>query len=245
MPLVDLCAVHKHYGNNHVLKGVDLRVESGQVVAIIGRSGSGKSTLLRSINGLEAIDDGQIVVDNAVLKGSQATPAQLRALRLNVGMVFQQFNLFPHLTAGENVALSPVVVKGMKKADANDLARQMMAKVGLADKFDAYPDQLSGGQQQRVAIARALAMQPKVLLCDEITSALDPELVNEVLAVVKQLAAEGMTLIMVTHEMRFARDVGDQLVFMHQGLIHESGPAKEVFASPKTAELAAFIGAVQ
>ncbi|NNC10073.1 amino acid ABC transporter ATP-binding protein, partial [Corallococcus exiguus] len=136
------------------------------------------------------------------------------------------------LTAGQNVALSPVVVKGMKKADANDLARQMLVKVGLAEKFDAYPDQLSGGQQQRVAIARALAMQPKVLLCDEITSALDPELVNEVLAVVKQLAAEGMTLIMVTHEMRFARDVGDQLVFMHQGLIHESGPAKEVFASP-------------
>ncbi len=216
MPLVDLCAVHKHYGNNHVLKGVDLRVEAGQVVAIIGRSGSGKSTLLRSINGLEAIDDGQIVVDNAVLQGSQATPARSR-----------------------------VVVKGMKKADANDLARQMLVKVGLAEKFDAYPDQLSGGQQQRVAIARALAMQPKVLLCDEITSALDPELVNEVLAVVKQLAAEGMTLIMVTHEMRFARDVGDQLVFMHQGLIHESGPAKEVFASPKTAELAAFIGAVQ
>ena len=166
-------------------------------------------------------------------------------VRREVGMVFQQFNLFPHLTAGQNVALSPVVVKGMKKADANDLARQMLVKVGLADKFDAYPDQLSGGQQQRVAIARALAMQPKVLLCDEITSALDPELVNEVLAVVKQLAAEGMTLIMVTHEMRFARDVGDQLVFMHQGLIHESGPAKEVFASPKTAELAAFIGAVQ
>ena len=245
MPLVDLCAVHKHYGNNHVLKGVDLRVESGQVVAIIGRSGSGKSTLLRSINGLETIDDGQIVVDNAVLQGSQATPARLRALRLNVGMVFQQFNLFPHLTAGENVALSPVVVKGMKKAEANDLARQMLAKVGLADKFDAYPDQLSGGQQQRVAIARALAMQQKVLLCDEITSALDPELVNEVLAVVKQLAAEGMTLIMVTHEMRFARDVGDQLVFMHQGRIHESGPAKDVFANPKTAELAAFIGAVQ
>ena len=247
MPLVDVRAVHKHYGNNHVLKGVDLSVESGQVVAIIGRSGSGKSTLLRSINGLEAINSGQIVVDDAVLKGTEGgepTPAQLRALRLNVGMVFQQFNLFPHLTAGENVALSPVVVKGVKKAEATALARQMLAKVGLGDKYDSYPDQLSGGQQQRVAIARALAMQPKVLLCDEITSALDPELVNEVLAVVKQLAAEGMTLIMVTHEMRFARDVGDQLVFMHQGLIHESGPAKELFANPKTPELAGFIGAV-
>ncbi|AVS83557.1 amino acid ABC transporter ATP-binding protein [Paracidovorax avenae] len=245
MPLVDVCAVHKYYGDNHVLKGVDLRVEIGQVVAIIGRSGSGKSTLLRSINGLESINDGQIVVDDAVLKGAQATPAQLRALRLNVGMVFQQFNLFPHLTAGENVALSPVVVKGTKKAEARQLAREMLAKVGLAEKYDAYPDQLSGGQQQRVAIARALAMQPKVLLCDEITSALDPELVNEVLAVVKQLATEGMTLIMVTHEMRFARDVGDQLVFMHQGRVHECGPARELFAQPRTPELAGFIGAVQ
>ncbi len=247
MPLVDVRAVHKHYGNNHVLKGVDLSVDSGQVVAIIGRSGSGKSTLLRSINGLEAIQSGQIVVDDAVLKGSEGSapsPAQLRALRLNVGMVFQQFNLFPHLTAGENVALSPTVVKGVKKPEAAALARQMLAKVGLGDKYDSYPDQLSGGQQQRVAIARALAMQPKVLLCDEITSALDPELVNEVLAVVKQLAAEGMTLIMVTHEMRFARDVGDQLVFMHQGLIHESGPAKQLFAKPQTPELAGFIGAV-
>ena len=247
MPLVDVRAVHKHYGNNHVLKGVDLSVDSGQVVAIIGRSGSGKSTLLRSINGLEAIQSGQIVVDDAVLKGSEGSapsPAQLRALRLNVGMVFQQFNLFPHLTAGENVDLSPTVVKGVKKPEAAALARQMLAKVGLGDKYDSYPDQLSGGQQQRVAIARALAMQPKVLLCDEITSALDPELVNEVLAVVKQLAAEGMTLIMVTHEMRFARDVGDQLVFMHQGLIHESGPAKQLFANPQTPELAGFIGAV-
>ncbi|CAB5683194.1 Glutamine transport ATP-binding protein GlnQ [Delftia tsuruhatensis] len=247
MPLVDVRAVHKHYGPNHVLKGVDLSVDSGQVVAIIGRSGSGKSTLLRSINGLESIDSGQIAVDDAVLQGEQGSApsaAQLRALRLNVGMVFQQFNLFPHLTAGENVALSPVVVKGAKKADAAALARQMLAKVGLGDKYDSYPDQLSGGQQQRVAIARALAMQPKVLLCDEITSALDPELVNEVLAVVKQLAAEGMTLIMVTHEMRFARDVGDQLVFMHRGVIHESGPAKALFANPQTPELAGFIGAV-
>jgi polar amino acid transport system ATP-binding protein len=241
-PLVEILAVHKHYGPNHVLKGVDLRVESGQVVAIIGRSGSGKSTLLRSINGLESIDSGQIVVDGAVLQAEHASPAQLRALRLKVGMVFQQFNLFPHLTAGENVA--PVVVKGMKKPEAAAIARQMLAKVGLEGKYDAYPDQLSGGQQQRVAIARALAMQPKVLLCDEITSALDPELVNEVLAVVKQLAAEGMTLVMVTHEMRFARDVGDQLVFMHQGRIHERGPARELFADPRTPELAAFIGAV-
>ena len=247
MPAVLIEDIHKSFGNLEVLKGVSLSVEPGQVVALIGPSGSGKSTLLRCINGLETINSGQIVVDDAVLKGTEGgepTPAKLRALRLNVGMVFQQFNLFPHLTAGENVALSPVVVKGVKKSEATALARQMLAKVGLGDKYDSYPDQLSGGQQQRVAIARALAMQPKVLLCDEITSALDPELVNEVLAVVKQLAAEGMTLIMVTHEMRFARDVGDQLVFMHHGRIHEQGPARDVFAAPQTAELAGFIGAV-
>lgn len=241
MPLIAIDEVRKSFGSNAVLKGVSLAVEPGEVIAIIGKSGSGKSTLLRCINGLESIDSGAITVAGAHLADSEL---QLRALRLKVGMIFQQFNLFPHLTAGENVALSPVVVKGAKKADAAALARQMLAKVGLGDKYDSYPDQLSGGQQQRVAIARALAMQPKVLLCDEITSALDPELVNEVLAVVKQLAAEGMTLIMVTHEMRFARDVGDQLVFMHRGVIHESGPAKALFANPQTPELAGFIGAV-
>ncbi|MFM0739416.1 amino acid ABC transporter ATP-binding protein [Paraburkholderia xenovorans] len=244
MPLVDVCALHKHYGSNHVLKGVDLTVASGEVVSLIGRSGSGKSTLLRTINGLELIDDGQIVVDKAVLKPGDALPRQLRALRLNVGMVFQQFNLFPHLSAGQNVALAPVVVKNTSKREAKEIAREMLVKVGLADKFDSFPDQLSGGQQQRVAIARALAMQPKVLLCDEITSALDPELVAEVLNVVQKLAAEGMTLIMVTHEMRFARDVGSKLVFMHQGRNHESGDAKELFRAPQTPELAAFLSSV-
>ncbi len=209
MDLVRIDAVHKHFGANHVLKGIDLRIGAGEVVAIIGRSGSGKSTLLRSINGLESIDDGQIEVDGEKLTAGQT---DLRALRQKVGMVFQQFNLFPHLTVGENVMLAPQVVKKMSRADCEPIAKAMLAKVGLGEKFDAYPDQLSGGQQQRVAIARALAMQPKVLLCDEITSALDPELVNEVLAVVKQLAAEGMTLIMVTHEMRFAREVGNKLV---------------------------------
>ena len=159
-------------------------------------------------------------------------------------MVFQQFNLFPHLTVGENVMLAPQVVKKTSKDEARALARQMLERVGLAEKFDSYPDRLSGGQQQRVAIARALAMSPKVLLCDEITSALDPELVNEVLAVVKQLAREGMTLIMVTHEMRFAREVGDKLVFMHQGKVHESGHPQELFAHPQTPELAQFFGQV-
>lgn len=241
MSLVKIAGLHKHFGSNHVLKGIDLEIAEGEVVAIIGRSGSGKSTLLRTINGLESIDDGEIVVDGATL---HAGDKDLRPLRLKVGMVFQQFNLFPHLTAGENVMLAPTVVKKTPRAEAMEIARKMMAKVGLAEKFDSYPDQLSGGQQQRVAIARALAMNPRVLLCDEITSALDPELVNEVLSVVKQLAAEGMTLVMVTHEMRFAREVGDKLVFMYQGRVHEAGPPRELFANPQTEELASFVGSV-
>ena len=174
-----------------------------------------------------------------------AARADLRSLRQKVGMVFQQFNLFPHLTVGENVMLAPQVVQKVPKAKAAQLARQMLERVGLGEKFDAFPDRLSGGQQQRVAIARALAMSPKVLLCDEITSALDPELVNEVLSVVRQLAKDGMTLIMVTHEMRFAREVGDKLVFMHQGKVHEVGDPKVLFANPQTAELANFIGSTE
>jgi polar amino acid transport system ATP-binding protein len=232
MPLLRISALHKYYGDHHVLKGIDLTVEEGQVVAIIGRSGSGKSTLLRTLNGLESINDGVIEVDGEYL---DAARADLRSLRQKVGMVFQQFNLFPHLTVGENVMLAPQVVKKVPKAEA----------VRLGEKFDAFPDRLSGGQQQRVAIARALAMSPKVLLCDEITSALDPELVNEVLSVVRQLAKDGMTLIMVTHEMRFAREVGDKLVFMHEGKVHEVGDPKELMANPRTSELANFIGSVE
>ncbi|ARS47176.1 MULTISPECIES: amino acid ABC transporter ATP-binding protein [Pseudomonadaceae] len=241
MSLLNVTALHKYYGDNHVLKGIDLKVEEGEVVAIIGRSGSGKSTFLRTLNGLESINDGVIEVDGEYI---DAARADLRSLRQKVGMVFQQFNLFPHLTVGENVMLAPQVVKKTPRAEAEKIARQMLERVGLAEKFDAYPERLSGGQQQRVAIARALAMSPKVLLCDEITSALDPELVNEVLAVVKQLASEGMTLIMVTHEMRFAREVGDKLVFMHQGKVHEIGDPKALFAAPQTEELRNFIGSV-
>ncbi|AZL68327.1 amino acid ABC transporter ATP-binding protein [Pseudomonas oryziphila] len=241
MPLVSVSALHKYYGDNHVLKGVDLSIEEGEVVAIIGRSGSGKSTLLRTLNGLESINDGVIEVDGEYL---DAARADLRSLRQKVGMIFQQFNLFPHLSVGENVMLAPQLVKKTPKAEARQLARRMLERVGLEAKFDAYPDQLSGGQQQRVAIARALAMSPKVLLCDEITSALDPELVSEVLGVVRGLAKEGMTLVMVTHEMRFAREVGDKLVFMHQGKVHEVGDPKTLFDAPKTAELANFIGSV-
>jgi polar amino acid transport system ATP-binding protein len=240
-PLVDINGLHKRFGDLHVLKGIDLAVNAGEVTAIIGRSGSGKSTLLRTINGLESFDEGSLTVDDERITVGQTN---LRNLRLKVGMVFQQFNLYPHLTAGQNVMLAPTVVRKIGKKEAESIARDMMAKVGLADKFDAYPDQLSGGQQQRVAIARALAMSPKVLLCDEITSALDPELVNEVLAVVRKLAEDGMTLIMVTHEMRFAREVGDKLVFMHQGKIHEQGNPRTVFAAPSTPELANFIGSV-
>jgi len=240
-PLVKIADVRKSYGSNEVLKGVSADIARGDVVAIIGRSGSGKSTLLRCINGLETYQSGSISVDGMEVGGGKT---DLRQLRRHVGMVFQQFNLFPHLTAGQNVMLAPsVVIKGTP-GELKDQAQALLAKVGLADKFDSYPSQLSGGQQQRVAIARALAMRPTVLLCDEITSALDPELVNEVLRVVEQLAAEGMTLILVTHEMRFARDVGTKLIFMHQGKVHEEGPPKVLFAGPKTPELAQFVSSV-
>ncbi|GLQ55212.1 amino acid ABC transporter ATP-binding protein [Devosia nitrariae] len=239
MSLIAITDVRKSFGQNEVLKGIDIDVERGEVIAIIGKSGSGKSTLLRCINGLETIDAGSIAVGRAQLLPGEAA---LRALRLKVGMIFQQFNLFPHLTAGRNVMLSQMVVKKTPKVQAEAVARKMLERVGLAEKFDAYPDELSGGQQQRVAIARALAMEPMALLCDEITSALDPELVSEVLAVVKELVAEGMTLLMVTHEMRFARDVCSRVVFMHQGRVHEIGPPEHVFANPKTPELRQFLG---
>jgi polar amino acid transport system ATP-binding protein len=241
MSLVSIRDVRKSFGPLEVLKGVSLEVAKGDVVAIIGRSGSGKSTLLRCINGLESYQAGAIMADGIEVGGIRAN---LRELRRHVGMVFQQFNLFPHLTAAENVMLAPTVVNKSTKKEARALAAEMLAKVGLSEKMDSYPSQLSGGQQQRVAIARSLAMRPKVLLCDEITSALDPELVNEVLRVVEQLAREGMTLMLVTHEMRFARDVGTHLVFMHHGKVHEQGPPKTVFAGPKTPELQQFVGSI-
>lgn len=239
MPLIDIDALHKSYGETEVLKGIDLHIKKGEVIALIGKSGSGKSTLLRCINGLEQINEGAISVDGQQLVNDEM---HLRNLRQKVGMIFQQFNLFPHKTAGENVMLAQQVVKKTSKSDAEAMARKMLDRVGLGDKFDNYPDQLSGGQQQRVAIARALAMEPIALLCDEVTSALDPELVGEVLEVVRELASEGMTLIMVTHEMAFARDVCSRLVFMHQGRIHEMGAPEEVFTNPQTPELRSFIG---
>lgn len=239
MSLIAIENVRKSYGTNAVLNGIDLNISAGEVIAIIGKSGSGKSTLLRCINGLESIDQGKISVGDAALGNSEQ---DLRKLRLRVGMIFQQFNLFPHLSVGRNVMISPIVVKGAKEPAARELAEANLARVGLAEKFDSYPDQLSGGQQQRVAIARALSMQPQALLCDEITSALDPELVNEVLSVVRKLATEGMTLVMVTHEMRFAREVCDRVVFMHQGKVHEIGAPEEFFTRPKTPELQQFLG---
>jgi polar amino acid transport system ATP-binding protein len=241
MSLIAITDVTKSFGSNVVLRGVSLDVDPGEVIAIIGKSGSGKSTLLRCINGLETIDQGSIMV-----AGAQFLPdaIHLRNLRQKVGMIFQSFNLFPHLSVGRNVMLAPRVVKKVSEHEADELARKYLDRVGLLHKFDALPDELSGGQQQRVAIARALAMQPQALLCDEITSALDPELVNEVLAVVGELAKEGMTLLMVTHEMRFAREVCDRVVFMHQGKVHEIGPPDEVFNQPKTAELRQFLGMI-
>ncbi len=242
MSLVSVEQVHKYYGENHVLKGVDLKVKPGEVVSIIGRSGSGKSTLLRCLNGLETYQQGVIIVDNQAVEDDDY---KLRLLSRSVGMVFQSFNLFPHMTVGENVMLAPKLVLKKDPKACETLARELLEKVGLSDKFDAYPANLSGGQQQRVAIARSLAMNPKVLLCDEITSALDPELVGEVLKVLEQLKAEGMTLILVTHEMNFAREVGDRVVFMNQGKVWESGPSDEVFAHPQTPELQNFLAAVR
>ncbi|MDM0084027.1 amino acid ABC transporter ATP-binding protein [Variovorax sp. J31P179] len=241
-PIVRITALRKSYGSNEVLKGIDLEVRRGEVIAIIGKSGSGKSTLLRCINGLEVFQEGSLTVDGKPLLHESAMA--MRELRQRVGMIFQSFNLFPHLTVGRNVMLAPTLVKKRSAIEAASQARKLLTRVGLAEKFDAMPDQLSGGQQQRVAIARALAMEPAVLLCDEITSALDPELVGEVLRVVESLAVEGMTLLMVTHEMSFARKVSDRVIFMHQGRVHEMGPPAELFGSPKTPELQQFLSSL-
>jgi polar amino acid transport system ATP-binding protein len=237
--LIEISQLRKSFGTNEVLKGIDLHVQAGEVIAIIGKSGSGKSTLLRCINGLEVFQSGHLTVDGKHLLHNNVQA--MRELRQRVGMIFQSFNLFPHLTVGKNVMLAPKLVKQTDAVAGEAQAHKLLERVGLAEKYDAYPDQLSGGQQQRVAIARALAMEPAVLLCDEITSALDPELVGEVLRVVESLADEGMTLLMVTHEMSFARKVSDRVVFMHQGCVHEMGPPQELFINPKTPELQQFL----
>ena len=242
MPLLTITDLHKFYGTNEVLKGINLNIEQGEVVAIIGQSGSGRSTLLRCMNGLETYQKGSVKLGFMTITSN---PRQAREISRSIGMIFQQFNLFPNMTALENVMLAPKLVLGLKEKECRELAVEMLEKVHLGDRLDYYPSGLSGGQQQRVAIARALAMKPKALLCDEITSALDPELVGEVLKVVADLASEGMTLVLVTHEMAFARDVADRVVFMYHGKIHEQGPAKEIFAHPKTPELEQFVSRVR
>ena len=242
MAIVEIRGLRKRFGANEVLKGTDRSMQPGEVIAIIGKSGSGKSTLLRCINGLETFEEGSLSVDGQALLHGNA--AAMRALRQRVGMIFQSFNLVPHLSVGRNVMLAPTLVKKRQSPQASEQAKKLLERVGLAEKFDARPEQLSGGQQQRVAIARALAMEPAVLLCDEITSALDPELVGEVLRVVESLADEGMTLLMVTHEMSFARKVSDRLVFMHAGRIHEVGTPEALFGAPQTPELKQFLSAL-
>ena len=238
MPIVQVEDIHKRFGDIEVLKGVSLDVEAGQVVAVIGRSGSGKSTMLRCLNGLEAVSAGRIQIAGHHLDSSGQ---HLRELRKDVGIVFQSYNLFPHLTVGENIMLAPRITKGLSREEVRRIAEAKLAQVGLAEKFNAYPEKLSGGQQQRVAIARSLAMQPKVMLFDEVTSALDPELTGEVLVVMENLAKEGMTMLLVTHEMGFAKSVADVTVFMHQGKVWESGPSERLFAAPGTPELRQFI----
>lgn len=235
-PMIEVRAARKTYSALEVLKGIDLSVRRGQIVAVIGPSGSGKSTLLRSINHLETLDSGEVWLDG--IKVNQTLPHRaferhINQVRQQMGMVFQHFNLFPHLSVSDNVTIGPIKLKGMGKAAARELARSMLDKVGLADKIDAYPARLSGGQKQRVAIARALAMQPKVMLFDEATSALDPELVDEVNLVMKQLANEHMTMVIVTHEMRFAAEVADRILFMADGAVVEEGTPEALFREPR------------
>ena len=235
--LVELRGIRKAFGDNVVLDGVDLSVARGEVIVIAGPSGSGKSTLLRCVNGLETVDAGEISFDGRPVRPGKGLPA----LRAEIGLVFQSFNLFPHMTVLANIALAPIRVKGVAAAQARAAARELLERVGIAEKADQYPADLSGGQQQRVAIARALAMEPKLMLFDEPTSALDPEMIREVLDVMRDLAREGMTMLVVTHEMGFAREVCDRLVFIDGGLIVEEGPPAEFFANARSERAREFV----
>lgn len=236
--IVKLEDVQKNFGAVQVLKGVSFEVQRGEVVALIGQSGSGKSTALRCMDRLERLDGGKLSICGHELS---SPGLDLKALRRDVGIVFQGYNLFPHLTVEENIVLAPRAVKSVAAAEAREIAKSVLARVGLAEKIRSYPEQLSGGQQQRVAIARSLAMQPKVMLFDEVTSALDPELTAEVLKVIEELAADGMTMILVTHEMEFARDVATKVIYMRDGRVHEMG-GPEILDNPSTEELARFVG---
>jgi len=238
MSMVEFQNVTKQFGDSVVLRGISLNIDSGEVVVVVGPSGSGKSTFLRCINVLETIEDGDLLVDGLSVKG---TPAEVREIRREAGMVFQQFNLFPQLTALENVMFGPVHTRGMSRDEARAEAEALLAKVGLSERMGHYPSELSGGQQQRVAIARALAIKPKLMLFDEPTSALDPELRHEVLKVMRDLAEEGMTMVVVTHEMEFARKVGSRLIFIDGGQVAHDGPPEELLGNPPSQRLRDFL----
>ena len=240
--MIEFQGLNKWFGSAlHVLNNIDLTVSKGEVVVVCGPSGSGKSTLIRCVNGLEAFQSGKLIVDGIDLSAKNAA---LRELRMEVGFVFQQFNLYPHKTALENVTLAPIHVRGLSKTEAEKRGKELLAKVGLADRMNNYPSQLSGGQQQRVAIARSLCMQPRIMLFDEPTSALDPEMINEVLDVMVSLAKEGMTMMVVTHEMGFARSVADRVVFMDRGVILESGEPENFFRNPQNERTRDFLSKV-
>ena len=239
-PIIQISNVHKHFGTVHALKGVSLDIEKGEVVVIIGPSGSGKSTLLRCINRLEEFDAGKIVVDSIPLD----TAENINAVRTEVGMVFQQFNLFPHLTVLKNITLAQMVIRKRSQVEAENIARQLLTKVGIPEKADFFPGQLSGGQQQRVAIARALAMNPKIMLFDEPTSALDPEMIQEVLDVMMSLAKEGMTMVVVSHEIGFAKAAADRAILMDGGLIIEEAPPEVLFDHPREERTKSFLSKV-
>jgi len=250
-PLVRAVGVHKSFQANHVLRGIDLQVQRGEVMCLLGPSGSGKTTFLRCINHLEKVSSGELYVDGELVgyrrvgkKLHELKEKEVARKRTEIGMVFQRFNLFPHKSALANVCEAPVHVKRESRSDATERGRTLLERVGLGDKYDAYPAQLSGGQQQRVAIARALAMQPKLMLFDEPTSALDPELVGEVLDVMRGLASDGMTMVVVTHEMGFAREVADEVVFMDGGVVVEAGPPTEVLSNPQHERTREFLGKV-
>ncbi|MDD3308127.1 MAG: amino acid ABC transporter ATP-binding protein [Acetobacterium sp.] len=238
---INIKNLHKSFSKLPVLKGIDLTIHEGEVVCIIGPSGSGKSTLLRCVNKLETVTDGEIIVDGCIITDKHTN---INKVRENIGMVFQSFNLFAHLTVKKNIMLAPVDLKKMTKSEAAEKAIELLKQVGLEDKADSYPHELSGGQKQRVAIARSLAMQPDIMLFDEPTSALDPEMIGEVLQVMKQLATDGMTMVVVTHEMGFARDVADRVIFMSDGMIVEEAPPAELFSNPQEPRTKEFLARV-
>ncbi|MGU3412805.1 amino acid ABC transporter ATP-binding protein [Enterobacteriaceae bacterium C34A] len=239
--MIHIKNLHKHFGDSHVLRGIDCDIQPQEVVCVIGPSGSGKSTFLRCMNALESVTEGEVVVNGFAVHDKKT---DLNKLRESVGMVFQRFNLFPHMSVLENLLMAPMSLRGMTRTDAVAFAEGLLAKVGLSDKRDAWPSSLSGGQQQRVAIARALAMQPSIMLFDEPTSALDPELVGDVLEVMKNLAREGMTMVIVTHEMGFAREVADRVIFIDQGIIQEQGTPEQIFSAPQNPRTASFLSKV-